>query len=440
MITRKRIKISEKLVALMWQQLTGRELITEEGRRVKGIYPGRTNDDSGPDFRDVLITMDESNLLKGDVEIHVNSSDWYSHGHHNDPEYNGVILHVAMWHDCNSVTSRQDGKLVPLLCLSKALRHQAYLMPYHELPCFQITKRRDKKSWEKLLSIAGEERFKQKVALFQTRLQQEEAMQVFFQSMMRALGYSKNMLPFEELAHRIRLSFVEKLESRESLFLKQAWLLGMAGLLSSQRLKREIVWEREIKELEQIWQSVGRGVKTMSERDWNFSHIYPNNSPVRRIIAQSYLLQRYHESGLLAGILQLIRKTPLNAGYRKLEDGLIVFGDGYRRNHFDFDAGAKTENSALLGRSKASEIIVNAILPFTFSWGEMAGEPELKEKAINFYAHYPKLAENEITRHMTRQLCLEGSIVLTACRQQGLIHIFRNYCREGRCGDCPLVN
>lgn len=440
MFTRKRIKISEKLIALMWPQLLGRELITEGGERIKLIYPGRVNGDSGPDFRDAIITIDESNLVKGDIEVHVKSSDWYNHGHHFDSKYNNVILHVVTRHDSNSTTVAQNGKPVPVLCLPYELWYQAYLIPYHRLPCFHLTKRRDRQALMELLGIAGEERFRQKASLFQAVCQQEEARQVLFQGMMRALGYSKNMKPFEKLAHRVPLGFIEGMELRGSLVLKQAWLLGTAGLLPSQRLHGGFLKEREVQELEQIWRLIAKKAKTMSENDWNFSHIYPNNSPVRRIIAQSCLLQRYRETGLLRGILQLVEAAPLIAGYRWLEDSLIVFGDGYWQNHFDFDVGAKTRESALLGHGKAAEIIINVILPFAFSWGEIACEAGLKEKAIELYLHYHKLAENELTSHMARQLCLEDMADFTACRQQGLIHIFRNYCREGRCSECPLLS
>ena len=85
-------------------------------------------------------------------------------------------------------------------------------------------------------------------------------------------------------------------------------------------------------------------------------------------------------------------------------------------------------------------MIVNVILPFAFSRGEIASEAGLKEKAIELYNHYPKLAENELTCHMARQLCLEDTADFTACQQQGLIHIFRNNCREGRCSECPLLS
>jgi hypothetical protein len=444
MITRNRIKFSEKQAVLIWQQMLGKELTSSEDELFSVIYPGRTNGDNGPDFRDAVI-VHKSHLTKGDVEVHVKSSDWYSHEHHADAEYNDVILHVVMWHDCNSATLLQSGKSVPVLCLAKALRHQAYLLPY-QLPCSQILDHVDRQTLGKLLNTAGEERFKQKAMHFQAEILRpalsalsagEEAGQVLFQGMMRALGYAKNTKPFEDLADRMPLNSIESIEG---LALKQALLLGTAGLLPSQRWQGKFAREKEVQELEQIWQSAGKKVKTMKEGDWNLSHIYPNNSPVRRIVAQSYLLERYCEGKLLAGILQLVKEAPLPDGHHVLENGLTVTGDGYWRDHFDFDVRSKTKISALLGNSKAGEIAVNVILPFTFSWGELANEAKLTENVIELYRNYPKLAENCITQHMKKQLGFEEPFDLTACHQQGLIHIFRNYCREGRCSQCPLAS
>jgi hypothetical protein len=447
MTTRNRIKFSEKQAALIWQQVVGRELTSLEDELVSIIYPGRANGDNGPDFRDAVI-VNNSYLTKGDVEVHVKSSDWYSHEHHTDAEYNNVILHVVMWHDCNSATLLQSGKPVPVLCLAKALRHQAYLLPYRQLPCSQILDHMDRQTLKKLLNAAGEEKFKQKARHFQAQhsaLTALSAGQVLFRGMMRALGYAKNTKPFEDLADRMPLNSIE---SREGLALKQALLLGTAGLLPSQRWQGKFAREKEVQELEQIWQSAGKKVKTMKEGDWNLSHIYPNNSPVRRIVAQSYLLERYCEGKLLPGILQLVKEAPLPGGHRVLENGLTVAGDGYWQDHFDFDVRSKTnpvlntgriKYGALLGNSKAGEIAVNVILPFAFSWGELANEARLAEHAIELYRNYPKLAENCITRHMKKQLGFEEPFDLSACHQQGLIHVFRNYCREGRCSQCPLT-
>ena len=441
MITRNRIKFPEKQAALIWQQVVGKELTSTEDELVSVIYPGRTNGDNGPDFRDAVI-VNKLHLTQGDVEVHVKSSDWYSHEHHADAAYNNVILHVVMWHDCNSATLLQSGRAVPVLCLAKALHHQAYLLP-HWLPCFRILDHVDRQTLGKLLNGAGEERFKQKAMHFQAVIlrpdsigTQKEAGQVLFRGMMRALGYTKNTKPFEDLAGRMSLN---SLESGEGLALKQALLLGTAGLLPSQRRQGKFAREKEVRELERIWQSARKEVETMKESDWNLSHIYPNNSPVRRIVAQSYLLERYRKKELLAGILQLVKEAPVPGGHRVLENGLTVVGDDYWQDHFDFGIRSKTKIPALLGNSKAGEIAVNVVLPFAFSWGKLANEVRLTEKAMELYRNYPRLAENCLTRHMAKQLGLEDISDFTACHQQGLIHIFRNYCREGRCGRCPLV-
>jgi hypothetical protein len=443
MVTRKRIKPSEKQAAQMWQHTVGARLTSTEHELLKVIYPGRINGDNGPDFRDAVI-VNKLRLTKGDVEVHVRSSDWYRHEHHTDAAYNNVILHVAMWHDCSSATLLQSGKPIPLLCLAKALRHQAYLLPY-TLPCFRMLDHMNRQTLKKILNTAGEERFKQKARHFQSEIlsralkapsAREAAGQVLYRAMMRALGYAKNMKPFEDLAERMPLT---ALELTEGLSTKQAMLLGTAGLLPFQRRLGESGNRKEVQELERIWQSADKKAETMKESDWNLSRIYPNNSPVRRIIAHSYLIGRYSERGLLAGILQLVKNTHLSGGHSALQNGLTVDSDGYWRDHFDFDIRNKTNISALLGNSKAAEIAVNVILPFAFSWGELADEAKLAENAIDTYRNCPRLDENCATRHMANQLGLKDFSDFTACHEQGLIHTFRNYCREGRCGQCPLV-
>jgi len=39
---------------------------------------------------------------------------------------------------------------------------------------------------------------------------------------------------------------------------------------------------------------------------------------------------------------------------------------------------------------------------------------------------------------MGRQLGIGGSVVNTARRQQGLIHLFKTFCSIGGCLNCPL--
>jgi hypothetical protein len=438
MITRKRIKIQEQEIILIWEQLLGEKLLTEGGEQICVIYPGRINKGSGPDFRDAVIIAGDNKQIRGDIEIHVYARDWHSHGHHYDPEYNNVILHVVLWNDNGYSTFTMNDKFIPVICLAKSLQYQARLLSYHQLPCFCSGEKGERQDLKKLLQDIGVIRFKQRVEMFSSKLLKEEAGQVLFQGMMRALGYTKNKRAFEELAQRSPLWLLEG-ELRGSLLLKEAMLLGMAGLLPSQRMRcLPFVCEEWLKELEQTWHSFGQD-ESMSQSDWCLTHIYPNNFPVRRIIAQSRLLQRYCERGLLLNILELVAEAPLTKEAYWLESNLMIVGDGYWLDHFDFDIRSRIKKSALLGRDKAGEIVVNVILPFTFTWWQAAGERELQQKALQLYLEHPKLAENEITCHMVRQLFMEHTSGLTACQQQGLIHLFRDYCCQAKCSECPLV-
>ncbi len=101
-------RLRESQIVQIWQrQLFDRTgLVTEDGRPLEIIYPGRINDDRGADFRDAVITTNRE-LTKGDIEIHVRSSYWQEHGHDNDAAYNRVILHVVMWHDTKQATILQ---------------------------------------------------------------------------------------------------------------------------------------------------------------------------------------------------------------------------------------------------------------------------------------------------------------------------------------------
>ena len=437
-------QVSEKLISLIWQRQLVTRLVTDAGEQFQMVYPGRVNHDGGGDFRDAVFIIG-GRVINGDIEVHVKSSQWYSHGHHRDPRYNDITLHVAMWNDSRSSTMLQNGDAIPTVYLSPflvspldKLCHQANLSR-HPLPsCPEAARYQDREHLGKLLAAAGEERFVAKITSFQEALVTEEAEQVLFRGIARALGYAKNTLPFEELASRLPLSFLEQIEPQTSIA-KQAWLLGAAGLLPSQRLKLQhrLIEDREVEKLETIWQSSGM-TETMRETDWHFFRVRPDNFPTRRLVALSCLLTRYRRPGLLQGAVTLVKRAPSGTEHRWLENGLTIAGQGYWANHFDFDI-AKTRSSDLLGRSKAAEIAINIILPFICAWGEITAESGLKKKAVDIYRHYPWTGDNELTRYMKQQLLLKPDNTLSACQQQGLIHIFKAHCRRRNCTECPIA-
>jgi hypothetical protein len=267
---------------------------------------------------------------------------------------------------------------------------------------------------------------------------------VLYEGIMGALGYAKNKSPFRQLAQRLPLYFIWELApegcAQAECRAIQAMLLGMAGLLPSQR--RRLAFEDNGgfgAELERLWYSMSISHE-MSETDWRLFRVRPANFPTRRLAAAAYLLTRYRGRGLLEGVLRLVMEASLGAGYRKLEDGLVVITNDYWTNHFDFGMGG-VRSSTLLGRGRAREIVVNIVLPFFFAWAEAHSRPRLAKEVIELYSIYPGLNSNWITRLMAGRLAGEGAsrIVNSAQRQQGLLYVYHTYCVERRCHQCPMM-
>ncbi len=67
---------------------------TVSGKRLQILSPGRINPNEGPDFGETAILLNGM-IIVGDCEYHKNASDWFAHGHHTDPEYETVIIHIV---------------------------------------------------------------------------------------------------------------------------------------------------------------------------------------------------------------------------------------------------------------------------------------------------------------------------------------------------------
>jgi hypothetical protein len=432
------MKITERLVSRLWQSHLVRYPVTDTGEWLHVIFPGRVSNTGGCDFKDAVFAVN-GRIISGNIEVHSRSSQWHSHGHHQNPKYNDIVLHVVWQQDSQTPTRLQNGRDVPTICLGSFINS-----PLDEIlnfpansssSCPAASRYSNTENMNKLLAAAGVKRFKAKTTLFRKALNKEDAGQVVYQGIARALGYAQNAEPCQELAQRLPVSKLTKNGKPTLDFALQALLLGHAGLLPSQRHRS--VKDRETSKLEKIWQSTGI-TEAMKEPDWCFFRVRPDNFPTRRLVALGCLIGRYHKSGLLQGTLRLVKKAPAGTERRWLESGLAVANHGYWENHFDF--GVVTgRTSALIGCEKASAIVINTILPFAAAWGELDSDSKLKKKVVEIYRHYPGTGDNELTRYMKQQLRLRPDARLSACQQQGLIHLFNIYCRRRNCSQCLVA-
>jgi hypothetical protein len=433
--------ISENLIANIWQSGRLAQFVADSGETIQVIHPGRFTHGTGSDFQDaVLLIRDQK--AHGGIEIHVKSSQWYSHKHHLNPRYNSTVLHVVYTQDKATPTMLQNGKSIPTVSLSTlAGQHLDVLSEGTKAksqapPCSCITGQ-STEQLTALLTAAGKQRFADKAYSFLKALKSKGAGQVLFEGLARALGYSQNSEAFQRLANMLTLHSIEHLQlSGEAT--RQAFILGSAGLLPSQRAKekQESVTYTEIEELEQNWRTLSP-VNIMSETDWCFFRVRPDNSPTRRLVALAYLINKYHKLGLLQGLLRLVAKAEEEVPHRLLIDGLTLSAQGYWAKHYDFGV-ADPRGPALIGYDRASEIAINVLLPFAVAWSRITADAKLERKAAEIYLHFPKPSDNELTRYMRQQLLLTPDTRLSACHQQGLLHIFKNCCRYRACAICPI--
>ena len=92
--------MNEALLHTIWKyKLLGQnQFIGSKGENIEIISIGEHNQDSGPDFFNSKIKINDI-VLAGNVEIHVKTSDWLKHNHQLDKVYDNIVLHVVYEHD-----------------------------------------------------------------------------------------------------------------------------------------------------------------------------------------------------------------------------------------------------------------------------------------------------------------------------------------------------
>jgi hypothetical protein len=126
------------------------------------------------------------------------------------------------------------------------------------------------------------------------------------------------------------------------------------------------------------------------------------------------------------------------------EDKLISLGDllsigplEFWSTHYHFDhSSAKRVRS--LGPERVNDMIVNAIIPLALLYARTFKDLGVREQALALYDVLPPSMENSLTRLMARQL-LRGKLKLASvAAQQGVIQLYKFYCREERCAECDV--
>lgn len=383
-------QIDERVVADLWErQAYDPSALAALGFRV--LFRGLPSDAGGPDYQDAVLTRGGRSVVSGDIEFHVSVSDWYAHGHHRDPHYESVVLHVV-WDPAEEETRTASGRVVPTLALRGSVPSTLPVQlgaPGLAHPCVAAYAALSSDDLAAAIQRAALDRFYDRTAQMEADLQTVAPDAVAYTAVLEALGYASNRPVFRALAEAAPYDWIMSLppDQRETALLEAAGL-GGRGYDTPVRLRLDA---------------------------WRLSRLRPANHPALRLAGMAVLLDRLRPSLSDALTVRLLDAHPRP---REAVDVLLV-RDG---------------NRSPIGAGRATEILASAVLPFLAAlWPERA-EPR------TLYAALPSPPATRWTRKMVGQMAESGHSVRVAraVDHQGLHRLYHGHCRYERRSGCPV--
>lgn len=401
------------------------KLCDNSGNKIIIIYPGEYNRDSGPDFFNARISI-AGIVWAGNVEIHTKSSHFYNHGHHKDPAYNNVILHVVVENDKQVFSEKGE----ELLTVGLTFDHNLY-EKYHSLvnnpyiiACQDEVADLDKLFIRHWLNSLVIERLQSKSDLVLKIFNEtgKDWDETFYRLLSRYFGFRVNTEPFEMLATAIPFRIIRK--HADNRFQIESLLFGTAGLLD-EGLFRETINDDYYNDLLKEYKvlSAKYSLHSLHGKVWKFSRLRPANFPTLRISQLSALL-------LLTGAL--FSKVLEIRNIKQIKKIFEVSASDYWKSHFVF--GKNSRQSSKTTGSQASDIfLINVVVPVIFAYGKIRDCHDNCERALTFLEDIPA-EKNSITNDWKKA----GIEAESAFYSQALIQLRNNYCKKRRCLDCRI--
>ncbi len=408
-----------------WRRFDAHNLLTTAGQSLEILHPGEHNTHAGPDFFNARIRIGDT-LWAGNVEMHLQASEWLAHRHQEDPAYDNVVLHVVLEED-RPIQRRSVGSVLPCLVLQgriPPLLLATYQRLEHErawIPCegfFAATPDIIRLNWLDRVLV---ERLEQKTAaiadlLVTTGNHWEVA---FYQLLARNFGLKVNTEPFEALARSLPLPILAK--HKNNPLQVEALLFGQAGLLSGIFAEAyPQILAREYRHLAHKY-----GLTPLTASQWKFLRLRPANFPTIRLAQFAALV---HQSA------HLFSQTLETDSLRSLENLFAVQPADYWLTHYQFDK-VSHPRSKLLGRDFTHLLIINTIVPFLFHYGHTKGNADFQNRALRLLEELP--AEENAVLEAWAAL---GMPARHAYQSQALLHLKTRYCDAKRCLECGVGN
>jgi len=414
----------ESLLHFIWLKgsFDQKNLLTTDNQEIVIVNQGKTHMDGGPDFQHASLHI-EDQLWVGDVEIHVDSSEWFAHGHHNDKAYDSVILHVC--YTCNKRIVRSNGSEIPCLELKGKIssdvlkRYEDLQLAHADIPCSGLIS--DVDSAVKALTL--EHMMGRKVQQTSDQIIQSVEERgidwptILYQRICRSFGLRINKDPFHMLSQLIPFGLVLKYSDKIEYL--EALIFGTAGFLAKngrdEYESRLIIHYDFLQRKHQLDQ--------MEVHLWKFLRLRPANFPTVRLAQLASFLTK--SPNLFSTCLEMTN----------VKKALEFFTSGtssYWQNHFRFGRMSVHQNKTL-GKDTINLILINAVVPVLLAYAQWKKDDDLTERVIHLFNQID--GENN---KLTRKYKSLGFPVRSASSTQGIVFLAENFCTFKRCLECPI--
>ncbi len=412
--------MTERLLQFIWQfqyfNLSNLQLVSGEPLQI--LFPGNYNTNQGPDFLEAKVKIGDTTWA-GNIELHLNEEDWVKHSHHNDPNYQNVILHV-IWHQCKPSVPLPTLELSDKV--SKLLLHRYEELMFNSgfVPCSHAANEVPHIIWQGWKERLLAERLERKSRLIIEYLDQsnEHWEEVFWWMIARNFGMKVNAEAFEAIARSIPVNLLAK--HKNQIHQLECLLFGQAGLLNREfkddypvMLKKEYRFYKKKYKLVPIAHPI------------HLLRMRPGNFPTVRLAQLAMLI---HYSLHLFSLIKEVNSV------NELKGLFMVSANDYWHYHYLFDEPSAFQEKKL-GEEMITNIIINTIAPVLFAYGHHYQLNHFKNKAIQWLENSAS-EKNAITKKWEAL----GIPNKNAWDSQALIELKQQYCDAKRCLECAIGN
>ena len=213
-------KSLEKHLVYQWLYVKPGTVFSDKEIKIIVLKPGRLNIHEGPDILDALLVIN-GELRNGDIECHISSKSWISHGHDLNDHFKNVILHVVR-------NPSVIEKTFPFPTIRMAENHKMF-------PTCNLTDESLKHSFKEIIQSLAEERWQNHVKNF-LKVEDQSLQSCCLEIAFSILGAGGNEKPFRTLAR----SFIKtSLNASQSNKINE-WLNYQMKLLEGEWKSRSI--------------------------------------------------------------------------------------------------------------------------------------------------------------------------------------------------------